>query len=83
VTRRDRRWRLAADVERRELAGVPDGVMFARKPQLADDSLQYAHDRGLRTAFIVVDRCAVVLACVRASAGAVSVTSWPSARITW
>src|SRR5437667_2628965 len=27
----------AADEERRELAGVPDEIMFATKPQLADD----------------------------------------------
>lgn len=70
-------------MERRELAGVPDGVMFATKPQLADDLLQYAHDHGLRTAFIVGDRCTAALACARASAGAVPVTSWPSARTTW
>ena len=30
----------AADEERRELAGVPDEVMFATKPQLAGDLLQ-------------------------------------------
>jgi SRSO17 transposase len=38
----------AADEERRELAGVPDEVMFATKPQLAGDLLQHAADRGIR-----------------------------------
>ena len=45
----------AADEERRELAGVPDEVMFATKPQLADGLLQHAHDRGIRAAFIAGD----------------------------
>ena len=45
----------AADEERRELAGVPDEVMFATKPQLAGDLLQYAHDRGIRAGFTVGD----------------------------
>ena len=45
----------AADEERRELAGVPDDVMFATKPQLADGLLQDAHDRGIRAAFVAGD----------------------------
>jgi len=45
----------AADEERRELAGVPDEVMFATKPQLAGDLLQHAHDRGIRAGFTVGD----------------------------
>ena len=45
----------AADEERRELAGVPDDVMFATKPQLADGLLQDAHDRGIRAALIAGD----------------------------
>ena len=45
----------AADEERRELAGVPDDVMFATKPQLADGLLQDAHDRGTRAAFVAGD----------------------------
>jgi hypothetical protein len=45
----------AADEERRELAGVPDEVMLATKPQLAGDLLQHARDlrvprRGRRLA---------------------------------
>jgi SRSO17 transposase len=45
----------AADEERRELAGVPDDVMFATKPQLAGGLLQHAHDRGIRAGFIAGD----------------------------
>jgi SRSO17 transposase len=45
----------AADEERRELAGVPDDVMFATKPQLADGLLQHAHDLGIRAAFVAGD----------------------------
>jgi SRSO17 transposase len=45
----------AADDERRELAGVPDDVMFETKPQLAGHLLQYAHDRGIRAAFVAGD----------------------------
>src|SRR5580658_8945263 len=45
----------AADEERRELAGVPDEVMFATKPQLAGHLLQHAHDRGIRAAFVAGD----------------------------
>jgi SRSO17 transposase len=45
----------AADEERRELAGVPDEVMFATKPQLAGDLLQHASDRGIRAGFTAGD----------------------------
>ena len=45
----------AADEERRELAGVPDEVMFATKPQLAGHLLQHAHDRGIRAGFVAGD----------------------------
>ena len=45
----------AADEERRELAGVPDDVMFATKPQLAGALLQQAHDRGIRATFVAGD----------------------------
>jgi SRSO17 transposase len=41
----------AADGEHRELAGIPDEVMFATKPQLAADLLERAHERGIRAAF--------------------------------
>jgi len=42
----------AADGERRELAGIPDEVMFATKPQLAGRLLQHAHDLGIRAGFV-------------------------------
>jgi SRSO17 transposase len=45
----------AADEERRELAGIPDDVLFATKPQLADGLLQHAHDRGIRAGFTAGD----------------------------
>jgi SRSO17 transposase len=45
----------AADEERRELAGVPEEVMFATKPQLAGQLLQHAHDRGIRAGFVAGD----------------------------
>jgi SRSO17 transposase len=45
----------AADEERRELAGVPDEVMFSTKPQLSGDLLQHAADRGIRAGFTAGD----------------------------
>jgi len=45
----------AADEEHRELAGVPDEVMFASKPQLAGDLLDRAHRLGIRAAFVAGD----------------------------
>ncbi|WP_331731529.1 transposase [Streptomyces sp. NBC_01718] len=44
-----------ADDERRELAGVPDETGFATKPQLAGDTLEAAHDSGVRTAWVAAD----------------------------
>ena len=38
----------AADEEHRELAGVPEEVMFASKPQLAGSLLDRAHSRRIR-----------------------------------
>ena len=38
----------AADEEHRELAGVPEEVLFATKPQLAGDLLDHAHGLGYR-----------------------------------
>lgn len=37
------------------LAGVPDEVMFATKPELAGWLLRQAHDRGARASFTVGD----------------------------
>jgi hypothetical protein len=45
----------AADEEHRELAGVPEEVMFATKPELAGALLQRAHQRGIRAAFVTGD----------------------------
>jgi SRSO17 transposase len=45
----------AADEEHRELAGIPEEVMFASKPQLADGLLDRAHARGIRAAFVAGD----------------------------
>ena len=45
----------AADDEHRELAGVPEEVMFASKPQLAGALLERAHDLGIRAAFVAGD----------------------------
>jgi SRSO17 transposase len=45
----------AADGERRELAGIPDEVMFATKPQLAGRLLEHAHDLGIRAGFVAGD----------------------------
>jgi SRSO17 transposase len=45
----------AADEEHRELAGVPEDVMFATKPQLAGNLLGRAHCRGIRAAFVAGD----------------------------
>jgi SRSO17 transposase len=45
----------AADEEHRELAGIPEEVMFATKPQLAGALLERAHSRGIRAAFVTGD----------------------------
>jgi SRSO17 transposase len=45
----------AGDEEHRELAGVPEEVLFATKPQLADALLDRAHRLGIRAAFVAGD----------------------------
>jgi SRSO17 transposase len=45
----------AADEEHRELAGIPEEVMFATKPQLAGGLLDRAHAAGIRAAFVAGD----------------------------
>jgi SRSO17 transposase len=45
----------AADEEHRELADVPDEVMFATKPQLAGALLDRAQSRGICAAFVAGD----------------------------
>ncbi len=47
--------RCAADEEHRELAGVPEEVMFATKPQLAGALLDRAQSLGIRAAFVAGD----------------------------
>lgn len=45
----------AADEEHRELAGIPEEVMFATKPQLAGGLLEHAHALGIRAGFVTGD----------------------------
>lgn len=45
----------AADEEHRELAGVPEEVLFATKPQLAGALLDRAQCLGIRAAFVAGD----------------------------
>jgi SRSO17 transposase len=45
----------AEDEERRELAGVPEEIEFATKPQLAAQMLTHAHDRAIRAPFVTGD----------------------------
>jgi SRSO17 transposase len=45
----------AADDEHRELAGVPEEVLFATKPQLAGALLDCAYVLGIRAAFVAGD----------------------------
>ena len=45
----------AEDEERRDLAGVPEEIVFQTKPQLAGDLLQHAHDQGIRAGFVAGD----------------------------
>ena len=45
----------AVDEEHRELAGVPEEVVFATKPQLAGGLLDRAHALGIRAAFVAGD----------------------------
>jgi SRSO17 transposase len=45
----------AADEEHRDLAGIPEEVMFASKPQLAGMLLDRAQSLGIRAAFVAGD----------------------------
>ena len=45
----------AADEEHRELAGVPEEVMFATRPQLASGLLDRAQSLGIGAAFVAGD----------------------------
>jgi SRSO17 transposase len=71
----------AADEERRELAGVPEEVMFATKPQLAGQhSTRTTGASG--PASSPVTRYTAALTCAAASGSAAPATSWRSAPIT-
>jgi hypothetical protein len=54
----------AADEEHRELADVPDEVMFAAKPQLAGALLDHAQSLGIRAAFILPDPSPTLDSCL-------------------
>ena len=60
----------AADEEHRELAGVPEEVMFATKPQLAGTLLDRAQPLGIRAAFVTGDEVYAAGSCAAASASA-------------
>jgi hypothetical protein len=59
----------AADEEHRELAGVPEQVMFATKPQLAAALLERVHSRGIRASWQAT-KCTAAVSCAAASASA-------------
>ena len=60
----------AADEEHRELAGVPEEVMFATKPQLAGSLLDRAHSRGSAPPSWQAMKCTAAVSCAAASASA-------------
>jgi SRSO17 transposase len=72
----------AADEEHRELAGVPEEVMFATKPELAGDLLTRAHERGIRAAFVAGDEVYSGRQLRRAIRGRGMGMCWRSARTT-
>ena len=72
----------AADEERRELAGVPDEVMFATKPELAGRLLRQAHDRASAPRSPSATKSTGALTCAGASASSAPATSWPSVPTT-
>ena len=60
----------AADEEHRELAGVPEEVMFASKPQLAGGLLDRAHRLGIRAPSWPAMKCTAAASCAAKSASA-------------
>jgi SRSO17 transposase len=72
----------AADEEHRELAGVPEEVMFASKAELAGDLLARAHERGIRAAFVAGDEVYSGRQLRRAIRGRGMGMCWRSARTT-
>ena len=64
----------AADDERRELTGVPDEVMFATKPQLADALLAALTAAVSALPSSPAMRCTAAWSCAAASAPVAAVT---------
>jgi SRSO17 transposase len=60
----------AADEEHRELAGVPEQVMFATKPQLAGSLIERAHCLGSAPPSWQAMKCTAAVSCAAASASA-------------
>ena len=72
----------AADEEHRELAGVPEEVLFATKPQLAAALLEHAQSLGIRAPSWPATRYTAGVSCAGASASAGWAMCWQSARTT-
>ena len=72
----------AADEEHRELADVPEEVLFATKPQLAGALLDRAQSLGIRAAFVAGMRRTAAVSCAGASASAGWAMCSRSARTT-
>ena len=72
----------AADEEHRELADVPEEVMFASKPQLAGTLLDRAQTSGIRAASWPAMKSTAAVSCAAASASAGGAMCWRSAPTT-
>ncbi|MGJ5803038.1 transposase [Streptomyces europaeiscabiei] len=74
----------AADQERHLLTHVPEGVMFATKPQIAAALLTHARDLGIGARWLAGHEVYGGRDCGTAPAhsASASATPWPSARIT-
>ena len=73
----------AAGEERRELAGVPDEIMFATKPSSPATCCSTPTTGASAPGSPSATRSTAVLTCARASGNAAPATSWPSAPTTW
>ena len=72
----------AADEERRELAGIPEEVMFASKPELAGGCSRTLMTGASAPGSSPATRSTAAVTCAGASGNAASATCWPSARTT-
>ena len=72
----------AADEERRELAGVPDEIIFATKPELAGRCCGRRTTAASAPPSPPATKSTGALTCARASANSAPATSWPSAPTT-